>query len=93
MGDTCHPSSGYITERNIGEIHTVSDLLNFDYEFPCLVEFGARIGSTFVEKIADSEDRGKYQIVASSKEIHRLESTINEKCEENHTLYQYQIDW
>ena len=34
LGDTCHPSSGYVNEDLIRGVKTVSALLAFDYDFP-----------------------------------------------------------
>ena len=59
LGDTCHPNSGYVNENLIRDIKTVSALLAFDYDFPCLVEFSATIGATVEELVEESNGQSK----------------------------------
>jgi hypothetical protein len=43
LGDTWHPSSGFIDESVLGEIRTVDQILNVDYDFKGLVYLEATL--------------------------------------------------
>lgn len=43
LGDTLHPTSGFVDESYFSNIHTVDDLLTTDYDFNGLVIFSATV--------------------------------------------------
>lgn len=49
LGDTWHPSSGFVDEDILGGRRLVSDILSFDYDFRGLVQFDCIIRTMKVE--------------------------------------------
>jgi hypothetical protein len=49
LGDTWHPSIGFVDETVVGEVKVVKDLLNYNYEFSGLVAFHAIINDLTVK--------------------------------------------
>lgn len=43
LGDTWHPSNGFVDESILGEIENVKQFIDFDYDFKGLVYFKAVI--------------------------------------------------
>ena len=93
LGDTCHPESGYITESITIGIKNVFALLTFDYDFPCLVDFSATIGSTNVKLDSDSNEKLKYIIEGPAIEIRRLLNRILEEKANGSDSYKYEVNW
>ena len=62
LGDTCHPSSGYVNEDRIRGsrpfLHRWHLIMTFR-----LVEFSATIGATVVELVEESNGQSKYNVV------------------------------
>lgn len=92
LGDTCHPSSGYVNEDLIRGVKTVSALLAFDYDFPCLVEFSATIGATVVKLVEESNGQSKYNVVGPKKMIRKMIDALVTKIAVGHE-YQYEVQW
>ena len=67
LGDTWHPSSGFVDETFFQPIKTVGDLLKIDYDFKGLVHFMANIRGLSI----DYND-GYYKITGTKKEIEKL---------------------
>ncbi|MGX7688150.1 hypothetical protein ACWA1C_13385 [Flectobacillus roseus] len=49
LGDTWHPSDGYVDELILGEQRTVDSILKFPYDFVGLVFFECKINKVFVK--------------------------------------------
>ena len=92
LGDTCHPNSGYVNEELIRDIKTVSALLAFDYDFPCLVEFRATIGTTVVKLVGESNGLSEYHIVGPKRAIRKIIDILLTKNEQGRE-YQYEVQW
>lgn len=76
LGDTWHPSSGYVNEKILGNAKTVRDVLEFDYDFHGLIEFEATIDPYQITYGGDSE----FCVSAENeKDIKRLEAKILEQ--------------
>lgn len=69
LGDTLHPGHGYLDQSDFSSVKTVGNFLQFDYDFPGLIIFKAKIGNIDVEyyneKFTLSGDEGEI------KKIHR----------------------
>ena len=92
LGDTCHPDSGYVNEELIRDIKTVSALRTFDYDFPCLVEFRATIGTTVMKLVGGSNGRSTYNIVGPKRAIRNIIDTLLTKDDQGQK-YQYEVQW
>lgn len=76
LGDTWHPSSGYVDEKILGNVKTVQDVLEFDYDFHGLIEFEATINPYQITYGGN----GEFCVsAASEKDIKRLEAKIREQ--------------
>ena len=93
LGDTCHPVSGYINEQTIKKVESVSSLLEFDYDFPCLVEFSATIGRTQVKLVGDVDGKARYIVTGPSQEIRTIRNALIEKTAINKSLYDHKVKW
>jgi hypothetical protein len=67
LGDTWHPSSGFVDQTYFKHIKTVDDLLKTDYDFKGLVIFMARIRELSIDYHGDY-----YKISGDKKEIEKL---------------------
>lgn len=70
LGDTWHPTSGFVEESYFKDIKTVDDLLKTDYDFKGLVIFIATIRGLLIEYHGDY-----YKISGNKKEIEKLKFT------------------
>ena len=93
LGDTCHPQSGYVTEELISDIKTVSGLFEFNYDFPCLVEFSALIAAVRVELVDEPKGNTKYIVTGSATSIRTIKDAMSEKNSVHPKLYQYEVEW
>ncbi len=78
LGDTLHPSSGFIDEKILQNKTNISDLLNFNYDFKGLVEFEANISSMKISLISYNENRLEFKIIGAAKEIEVLKNRVIE---------------
>jgi|GEM_PF-2706446 len=79
LGDTCHPSSGYITEEILGENPTVKSLLSFNYEFEGLIEFVAKISTFEIKAVNSCLGEGNiFEITAAECQLRTLRYKIIE---------------
>ncbi len=83
LGDTAHPSSGFVNEAILGEIKTVKQLVDFDYEFEGLVHFQAVIGNLKVQYNSQL-----YTLIGERKPVDKLISKAK-ALNANPTLPQY----
>jgi hypothetical protein len=72
LGDTAHPSSGYVNESILQGKNTVEQLLNFDYEFNGLVHF---VGIIDDYKIVYEKDC--FKIEALDWKLKAIENKVN----------------
>src|ERR687891_226927 len=74
LGDTGHPSSGYVDQKILETRARVADVLNFNYDFHSLVLFICRINHMDVELCSEKEENGYeyYSIVGQEKELRKL---------------------
>jgi hypothetical protein len=79
LGDTCHPSSGFVDEKILNGKMLISDLISFDYDFRGLVEFKANYKSVQIEMLSRFDEMGEYQIIGDAKEIETIKNLIIEK--------------
>ena len=93
LGDTCHPLSGYIDERSFKEIKTVSSLLEVGYDFPCLVDFHAKIGATQVRLQIEPNGYTSFIVSGLAKDISKIRNALIEKNAVHEDLYRYEIIW
>ena len=69
LGDTWHPSNGFVDESILGEIENVRQIIDFDYDFVGLVYFEAVIKDL---KINYSD-----QLYTLSGDRHQLEKIVS----------------
>lgn len=83
LGDTWHPSSGFVDESILEGKYRVIDVLDFDYEFEGLVGFEAEIGKIKIHLLTyPNEDREleEYEVSGSKED---LRSIYNKVIEQN----------
>ena len=68
LGDSWHPSSGFVDEGILEGKNRIVELLNFDYDFKGLVHFQAEINEVHLRLIGD-EDKETFEIEGNMKEI------------------------
>jgi hypothetical protein len=71
LGDTWHPSIGFVDEAVVGEVKVVKDLLNYDYEFSGLVALHASINDLNVKLSNEG-----YLIEGEAKSVYGLLTAI-----------------
>jgi hypothetical protein len=93
LGDTLHPSSGYVDEELLGDKRSVSELLEFDYDFRGLVAFSCSIG-TMTVNLVDGErypEIGEYEIQGTTKDIAVLQNKVIEENSYSPSRYEIRI--
>lgn len=76
LGDTWHPSSGFIDENILEGKNKIQDILEFPYGFKGLVCFEGIIGNLKVKYKALEEEYEQYEIIGNNKEIREIENKI-----------------
>ena len=82
LGDTWHPSSGFVDENILDGKREIKDILGFRYEFEGLISFEAKIGSVAVRLMAyPNEDREleEYQVRGSEEDLRSIYIKIVEE--------------
>ena len=85
LGDTWHPSSGFVDESILDGKRKVGDILAFDYDFEGLIGFEAQIGDVDV-KLLEPSDNGElepYEVRGAEKNLRNLYN----KCIEKNAYY------
>jgi hypothetical protein len=82
LGDTWHPSSGYVDEKILNGKNKVSDLLEFDYNFMGLVEFQAHLGAINI-RLLNTDTDDNYQEYLIEGEAKHIEAIRNKLIEAN----------
>ena len=93
MGDTWHPSSGYVDEKILGSKPTVADVLESSYDFRGLVGFSAEISAVKV-MFLDNESTEKehsYRIIGDDMHLRNLSNKIIEKNASEPNLYSMEL--
>ena len=94
LGDTWHPSFGYIDESIFGDDVTVKDVLDYEYEFSGLVGFVAGVGEVKIQYLDFTEEKSDYMnflVSGSEKELRNLMSKITELNAYNPDTYIVEI--
>lgn len=88
LGDTWHPSSGFVDEKILGDAETVQELLDFDYDFKGLVLFIATIDHLKIDY-----EREVFEITGDKKQLYRLIKKIEElnALQETDSLFEYAV--
>jgi hypothetical protein len=92
LGDTWHPSAGFIDESIIEHLERVKDILDCVYDFPGLVSFEATVEHMNIRLIGHSDsDQGDeiYEISGSNVALRGVQNKIIEHNATN--LGKYQI--
>lgn len=89
LGDTWHPSSGFVDEKVLGGKNRVSELLDFNYNFKGLVEFEAFLNSIKIELINNNENGKDFVIRGNAREIERLKNKIIEENAHHPNKYKF----
>ena len=71
LGDTWHPSRGYVDESISGKVERVEQLLAYDYDFRGLVYFEA-----YVQDVAVKYQQNQYELHGKTKALEQLLSQI-----------------
>jgi hypothetical protein len=74
LGDTLHPSSGYVDEALVAGVTTVGQLRAHPYDFGGLVHFRAEVAAVSVRYSID----GHYELSGPDKALWRLLSHLEE---------------
>lgn len=95
LGDTWHPSSGFVDEKLLDKISRVDELLEFDYDFKGLVNFEAWVGSVNIKFLSGTRKDSEFLIQGNAKDIEVLKSRLIEKnaYHENKYLFSANIVW
>ena len=67
LGDTAHPSSGFVDQTYFKQIKTVGDLMEVDYDFNGLVILIAKVRGLIIEY-----HENRYKIIGEKKDIDKI---------------------
>lgn len=73
LGDTMHPSSGYVDEAIVAGVETVGQLLQHEYDFTGLVYLEA-----VIEQVAVVYHESRYELSGDEKRLTRIENRLRE---------------
>ncbi len=81
LGDTWHPSSGFVDQSILKEKNKIVDIIDFDYDFKGLVLFNGNLKSYTLRLLEESNDKHsvKFEVDGSKKGIRLLENKIIEQ--------------
>lgn len=71
LGDTSHPSSGFVDKIIIENLDTIYQIINFNYDFEGLVYFEG-----FIEELSIRYTQDKYEVEGDSRSIEKLISKM-----------------
>jgi hypothetical protein len=71
LGDVWHPSAGFVDEKILGDVETVQQLLDFDYDFKGLVFFAA-----VIDEIKIDHHGKQFELTGNKKQIDKLVDKI-----------------
>ncbi len=92
LGDTWHPSDGYVDELILGERRTVDEILKFPYDFVGLVFFECRINKVFVKlNAAIGNLHQTYELNGIDYQLRHLTHRIIEHNTETPNKYEYNL--
>ncbi len=80
LGDTWHPSSGFVDENILDGKRGIKEILEFSYEFDGLVEFSASIENISFRLKTYSDNLEEYEVFGAKKDLYKL---YNKAIEEN----------
>ena len=83
LGDTQHPSSGFVDEEILKGKHKISDIVEFDYDFKGLILFQAKLGTMELLLVQESGQPDKKEVYEVLGMIKDLEILKNRAIEEN----------
>lgn len=94
LGDTCHPSSGFVDEKILDGKNKVSELLEFDYDFKGLVEFEANLEKMKIQLLYYDKPE-EYLIQGEAGDIEALKNKIIEAnaYQQNRYKFSVHIEW
>lgn len=82
LGDTWHPTTGFVNEEILKGKSRISELIDFDYDFEGLVLFKAELMNMAIELIDDQNSQSQletYHVTANSDQLQQLANKIIEK--------------
>lgn len=92
LGDTWHPSAGFVDESILKGKNRVSDILSFNYDFKGLVGFEAKIGSISIKLLTypnESRDLEEYEISGTKPELRNIYNKAIEQNAYHPNKYQF----
>jgi len=84
LGDTWHPSSGFVDEGILDGKRKIKEVIDFDYDFNGLIGFNADLGNMKLRLLSDatdSSDGRKFEVKGSEQDLKILRNKIIEKNE------------
>jgi hypothetical protein len=92
LGDTWHPSDGYVDELILGEQRTVDEILKFPYDFVGLVFFECKINKVFIKLNASIVNPHQtYELSGIDYQLRHLTYRIIELNTETPDKYEYNL--
>lgn len=91
LGDTWHPSSGFIDENILENKNKIQDILEFTYDFKGLVCFEGVIGNLKVKYKALEEEYEQYEIIGNDEKIIEIENKLIELNSYKPKSFKYSI--
>ncbi|WP_052593333.1 hypothetical protein [Aureispira sp. CCB-QB1] len=79
LGDTRHPSHGFVDEKILDTKNKILDLLEFGYDFKGLVAFEANLQSLKIQLLGYTQEHQEYLVQGTAKEIQALQNKIIEE--------------
>lgn len=92
LGDTCHSSAGFLDEKILSKKPTISELLDFDYDFRGLVAFEASLSSIKMEFISNNKHNQEYLIKGNASSIEALKNKLIEENAYHPDKYKFSYD-
>jgi hypothetical protein len=81
LGDTLHASSGFVDAEILDGKRTVTEIINYPYDFDGLVEFICEIGA--LKTRLTKQDNSEYQLYEIEGEDFKLREIINKIITKN----------
>ena len=90
LGDTLHPSKGFIDQSFFKSVRTVNDLIQFPYDFHGLIEFSASVGSLEISFHSEGRQSESFTFFMTDS-ANGVDGIISKIKSDQSSKYEFQI--
>ena len=94
LGDTWHPSSGFIDQEILKGKRKVHEIIEFDYNFEGLIGFETNIGDMILQLLTGTKDKSEklmFEVKGTDKDLKILSDKVIEKNAYSPNAYEINI--